>query len=47
MASLVDAEQAAGRYAARFDASHLATGVYLCRLQINDFAATQKMVLLK
>jgi len=47
VASLVDAEQPGGHYALRFDASHLPTGVYLYRLEVNDFTQTQKMMLLK
>jgi hypothetical protein len=47
VASLVDFEQSPNRYAVRFDASNLPTGVYLYRLQVNDFTATKKMMLLK
>lgn len=47
VASLVNYVQAPDRYAVRFDASHLATGVYLYQLQVNDFTATKKMMLVK
>ncbi|MBU1707053.1 T9SS type A sorting domain-containing protein, partial [bacterium] len=47
VASLVSTEQSIGRYSVRFDASHLATGVYLYQLQVNDFTTTKKMLYLK
>jgi len=45
--TLVSETQPAGSYSIAFDGSDLASGVYLCRLQVGDFSATQKMVLLK
>ncbi|RMF63322.1 MAG: T9SS C-terminal target domain-containing protein, partial [Bacteroidetes bacterium] len=47
VATLVDTEQKAGRYEVRFDARHLASGVYFYRLRAGDFVQTRKMVLLK
>ena len=47
VASLVNTQQSIGRYAVSFDASHLATGVYLYQLQVNDFSTTKKMLYLK
>jgi len=36
-----------GRYEATFDASSLASGVYLYRLNVNDYVDVKKMILLK
>ncbi|MBU1707929.1 T9SS type A sorting domain-containing protein, partial [bacterium] len=47
IATLVDAVQSAQRYHVSFDGSTLASGVYLYTIQVNDFYATRKMVLLK
>ena len=44
---LVDKVQQAGRYEVRFDASHLASGVYFYRILANDFVDVKKMILLK
>jgi hypothetical protein len=47
VALLVDKEQSSGRYSIHFNASQLPTGVYLYRLQVNEFTATKKMMMLK
>jgi hypothetical protein len=47
VATLVNEEKVAGRYEVSFDASRLASGVYIYRLQANDYIAVKKMVLLK
>lgn len=47
VASLVNTQQSTGRYTVNFNASHLATGVYLYQLQVNDFSTTKKMLFLK
>ncbi|NLH62282.1 MAG: T9SS type A sorting domain-containing protein [Ignavibacteriales bacterium] len=44
---LVDKEQEAGRYQVTFDASKLASGVYICRIIAGDFVKTIKMSLVK
>jgi len=44
---LVYEEQAAGYYKVNFNARQLASGVYIYRIQANDFVETKKMVLLK
>ena len=47
VATLIDADLLAGTYEATFDASRLATGVYIYRLQTNSFTQTMKMLLVK
>lgn len=47
VATLMDGWRAAGKHEVAFDGSSLASGIYLARLQAGQFAATQKMVLLK
>lgn len=46
-ATLVRENQSAGTHAVRFDASHLASGVYVYRLQLGSFAQSKKFLLLK
>jgi len=47
VATLVDEVLPAGVHSARFDASSLATGVYMYRLTAGDFTSVKKMMLLK
>ncbi len=47
VATLVHEPQKAGRYAVTFDASRLATGMYVYTIRAGSFAATQKMMFLK
>jgi hypothetical protein len=47
VATLVNEKKPAGSYTVRFDASSLASGVYLCRLQLGRFTDTRKLVLLR
>ena len=47
VALLADGERPAGQYAARFDASRLASGVYLYRLRAGATVQTRTMMLLK
>ncbi len=47
VANLVDGFKTKGRYEVRFDASKLATGVYIYRIKSGDFVQTKKMMLLK
>jgi len=45
--TLVSAKMEAGQYTAAFTANDLPSGVYVYRLEVNNFTAQQKMVLLK
>lgn len=45
--TLVNRNQQAGSYEVRFDASNLASGIYLYSLRAGDFTMTKKMLLLK
>jgi hypothetical protein len=47
VATLVQGEQEAGFHEVQFDASSLASGVYLYRLQAGDFLKTKRLLLLK
>ncbi|MCX6145033.1 MAG: T9SS type A sorting domain-containing protein [Ignavibacteriales bacterium] len=47
IATLVNAQLQPGSYQATFDASHLASGVYLYQLRAGEFIQTQRMVLAK
>jgi hypothetical protein len=50
--TLVDAEQSAGEYSVAWDGRDgygrdVASGIYLCRLQVSDLSLTRKMTLMK
>jgi hypothetical protein len=47
VATLVNQEQEQGQYSATFDASRLASGVYISKLTAGDYTKTMKMVLMK
>lgn len=47
VATLVNEEKITGRYEVNFDASSIATGVYVYRLNVNDYVSVKKMILLK
>jgi hypothetical protein len=44
---LVQGEQDAGYHEVRFDGSHIASGVYFCRLQAGTLVETRKLLLLR
>jgi hypothetical protein len=45
--TLVNVNQKAGLYEVNFNASKLASGVYIYRLQAGDFTQSMKMMLIK
>ncbi len=47
VAELVNKEVKAGNYEVRFDASDLASGIYLYRIKAGDYIQARKMILLK
>ncbi len=47
IATIVNKEQGQGNYSIDFDASNLASGVYLYKLQTGQFVSTKKMLLMK
>lgn len=47
VATLIDSQYDQGRYTVRFDASLYATGLYFYKIQMGDYVAVKKMMLLK
>ena len=47
VAELVNSKQSAGSYSVNFDASSLASGIYIYKLSAGDFISAKKMTLLK
>jgi len=47
VATLINAEQESGYYEVNWDASNLASGVYIYRLQTGSFVSVKKMMLLR
>ncbi len=47
VATIVNQQQPAGNYEVKFDASKLASGVYLYKLQAGDFSSVKKLILMK
>lgn len=45
--TLVDKYQVDGRYEVEFNASNLSSGVYIYRLEVNDFVTSKKMIMIK
>jgi hypothetical protein len=47
VATLVNTQQVSGTYEVNFDASALASGIYFYSIDVNNFKATKKMILMK
>lgn len=47
VATLVNEQKVAGKYEVNFNASSLASGVYIYKIQSGDFVSSKKMILLK
>ncbi len=47
VATLVNEQKNQGRYSVNFNASHLASGVYIYQLSVNDYVSSKKMLLIK
>ncbi len=47
MADLINQAQKAGYHSVNFDASRLASGIYIYRLSVNNYVSSKKMLLLK
>jgi hypothetical protein len=47
VATLVNQNQKPGEYIVDFDASNLASGIYMYKIQSGDFTLTKKMMILK
>ena len=47
VATLVNEQKNHGRYSVNFNASNLASGVYIYQLRVNEYASTKKMLLLE
>jgi hypothetical protein len=45
--TMVDEQQAPGRYEVRFDGAGLPSGVYIYRMVAGEFAQSRKMILTK
>jgi hypothetical protein len=47
VATLIDEFMEAGQHEVEFDANNLASGIYIYKIQTNEFSETKKMVLLR
>ena len=47
VATLINEQKTTGKYEVNFNASNLASGVYVYRLSVNDYVNVKKMILLK
>ena len=47
IATLVNEYKTSGRYIVNFNAGNISSGVYIYHLEVNNFSATKKLLLLK
>ena len=47
VATLVNSFKAAGNYKTKLDATHMASGIYLYKIQAGDFIQVKKMIMVK
>ncbi|NLT50629.1 MAG: T9SS type A sorting domain-containing protein, partial [Ignavibacteria bacterium] len=47
VATLVNEQKPAGNYEVKFDASNLASGIYLYKLQAGEYSSVKKLLLMK
>jgi hypothetical protein len=47
VATLVNEVQSVGNYTVKFNATNLTSGIYFYRIQVNEFTAVKKMILMK
>ena len=47
VATLIDGEHEAGTFSTNWDASHMPSGVYFCRLRAGDYVTTRSMLLMR
>jgi Secretion system C-terminal sorting domain len=47
IATVINEQKNPGKYAVHFDASRLASGVYIYQIRVNDYLSSKKMMLLK
>ncbi len=45
--TLVNGERNPGKYAIKFNASQLTSGIYFCKMQAGSFEQTKKLILMK
>ncbi len=45
--TLIEATQPAGKYRVEFDGTNLSSGIYIYKIETNEFTTQRKMVLLK
>ena len=47
VATLINEQKNQGRYSVNFNASNLASGVYIYRIKVNDYVSSKKMLMIK
>lgn len=47
VATLINEHKLAGKHSINFNASNLASGIYFYRINVNEYAETKKLILMK